>query len=190
MGRTDSARAWPGQNEAMTEIDAVRTILGDSFDRIAEQVRRVTGSLAEDDSTWRPDPQANSIAWLVWHLARVQDDHIAHLAGTEQVWTSGGWSDRFALPFDTRAYGYGHSSAEVGQVRTPPADLAAYHAAVHAETAEYLDRLTLDDLGRIVDRNWDPPVTASARLVSVINDCTDHVGQAEYLRGMAERRTR
>jgi len=174
----------------MTEIDAVRTVLSDSFDRVAEQVQRVTGTLDDDDATWRPDPHANSIAWLVWHLSRVQDDHVADLAGTEQVWTSGGWSDRFALPFDRDAYGYGHSSAEVAQVRTPPADLAAYHQAVHAATARYIDQLTLAELDRIVDRNWDPPVTTSARLVSVINDCTDHVGQAEYVRGMAERRTR
>jgi uncharacterized damage-inducible protein DinB len=172
----------------MTDIEAARRILTDAFGRIAEQVRVVTENLTDDDATWRPDPDANSIAWLIWHLSRVQDDHVADLAGAEQVWTSGGWYSRFGLPFDRAAHGYGQTSAEVGRVRTPTADLADYHEAVHAATQRYLDGLTGQELERVVDTHWDPPVTVSVRIVSIINDCTDHVGQAEYVRGMARRR--
>ncbi len=172
----------------MTDIDAAREILRDCFARIADQVQTVATGLTEEDATWRPDPDANSIAWLLWHLSRVQDDHVADLAGTEQVWTSDGWAERFGLPFDVDAHGYGQSSDEVARVRTPPADLVEYHVAVHRATGSYLDDLTGKELARIVDTQWDPPVTASARLVSVINDCTDHIGQAEYIKGMAERR--
>lgn len=172
----------------MTDIDAAREILRDSFARIADQVQSVATGLTEDDATWRPDPDANSIAWLLWHLSRVQDDHVADLAGTEQIWTIDGWAERFGLPFDVAAHGYGQGSDEVAQVRSPPADLAEYHAAVHRATGTYLDGLTGKELSRIVDTRWDPPVTVSARLVSVINDCTDHIGQAEYIKGMADRR--
>lgn len=172
----------------MSDIEATKAILRDAFDRVAEQVSRVTDGLAEEDATWRPDEHANSIAWLLWHLSRVQDDHVGGLSGVEQVWTSGGWYRKFGLPFDEAAHGYGHTSEEVAQVRTPPAELAGYHAAVNTATLNYLDALTEQELDRVVDTNWDPPVTTAARLVSVINDCTDHVGQAEYLRGLAERR--
>jgi uncharacterized damage-inducible protein DinB len=177
-----------GQDDAMTDIDAARSILTDAFDRIAEQVQTVTADLADADAVWRPDPDANSVAWLIWHLSRVQDDHIADLAGTEQVWTRDGWFDRFGLPFDRGAHGYGQSSAEVAKVGTPAVDLAAYHRAVRTATQRYLDALTAEELARVVDTHWDPPVTAAMRIVSVINDCTDHVGQAEYVRGMAQRR--
>jgi hypothetical protein len=44
------------------------------------------------------------------------------------------------------------------------------------------------DLTRVVDRNWDPPVTVSVRLVSVIADDLQHVGQAAYVRGILQRR--
>jgi uncharacterized damage-inducible protein DinB len=174
--------------ETMTEIDAARTILRDAFGRVAEQVVAVTDGLSAQDARWRPDPGANSIAWLIWHLARVQDDHIADLAGTEQQWTGAGWSSRFGLPFDEGATGYGQNSDEVGQVSAEPAELAGYQSAVHTATMSYLDTLTEAELERIVDTRWDPPVTAAARLVSIINDCTEHIGQAAYVKGMLERR--
>ena len=45
--------------------------------------------------------------------------------------------------------------------------------------------MTAAELKRVVDTNWDPPVTASARLVSIIDDCAQHLGQAAYVRGIA-----
>lgn len=166
---------------------ALRAMVTDQFGRIRELVEDVTDGLSETTAVWRPDPDANSIAWLVWHLTRVQDDHVAHLAGRPQVWTSRGWFERFALPFDAAAHGYGQTSAEVAAVRTAPADLAAYHADVHEMSLSYASGLTAEELARVVDTNWDPPVTASVRLVSLIGDCLQHVGQAQYVRGMAER---
>lgn len=172
----------------MTGIEAAKAILSDSFDRVAQQVAAVTDGLSADDAGWRPDPGANSIAWLIWHLTRVQDDHVADLAGTEQVWTTGGWQQRFGLPFEAAETGYGHSADEVGQVAVDPADLAGYQRAVHEATSDYLATLDEAELERIVDTRWDPPVTASVRLVSVVNDCTEHIGQAAYVKGMLGRR--
>ena len=66
--------------------------------------------------------------------------------------------------------------------------LAQYHGAVHDLTLRYLDGITPAELDRIVDTRWDPPVTAAVRLVSVIGDTMQHLGQAAYVRGLAERR--
>lgn len=174
--------------ETNADIRAARTILRDAFDRVAEQVAAVTDGLTAEDASWRPDPGANSIAWLIWHLSRVQDDHLADLAGTEQLWATGGWYEKFGLPFDQGATGYGQNSDEVGQVTAEPAHLAGYQQAVHTATLAYLDVLTEAELERVVDTRWDPPVTAAARLVSIVNDCTEHAGQAAYVKGMLERR--
>ncbi len=164
------------------------TLLLDAYQRIAEEVRAVVSGLDSATLEARLDPAGNSIAWLVWHLTRVQDDHIAAAAGLQQVWTKQGWADRFDLPFDVAAHGYGQSSVEVGQVRGVSAgDLVGYHAAVHAQTVAHLHTITDDDLDRIVDDSWDPPVTLGVRLVSVIADDLQHVGQAAFLRGTLER---
>ena len=143
--------------------------------------------LTLDIAEYRPDPDANSIAWLLWHLTRVQDDHIADLAGTKQVWSERGWHRRFALPFDVAATGYGQSSDEVGHVRVGGELLDSYHEDVHEATLRYLSRIDAAELGRVVDDSWDPPVTAAARLVSVIGDALQHLGQAAYVRGLWDR---
>jgi uncharacterized damage-inducible protein DinB len=163
-------------------------ILIDGFDRIAQTVHRVLDGLDADTSAFRIDDEANSIAWLIWHLTRVQDDHIADAAQSEQVWTTGGWVERFELPFDVSATGYGQDLDEVAAVRVPAELLADYHDAVHERTVEYLRTLSDDDLDRVVDTRWDPPVTLAVRLVSVISDDLQHVGQAALVRGIAERR--
>ena len=163
-------------------------ILIDGFDRIAQSVHRVLDGLDPDAGMFRIDEQANSIAWLVWHLTRVQDDHVADAAQSDQVWTTGGWFERFDLPFEPSATGYGQGSDDVAAMRVPAELLAGYHDAVHDRTAEYLRTLSAADLDRVVDTRWDPPVTLAVRLVSVISDDLQHVGQAAFVRGIAARR--
>jgi len=166
----------------------VNDILTDALDRVRESVHQVVEGLGPDDLAYRPDEEANSIAWLVWHLTRVQDDHVADLIGSEQLWEAGGWAARFDLPFDDGATGYGQGPTEVDQVRPSAELLTGYYDAVHSATLSYLETLSAEDLDKVVDERWDPPVTLGVRLVSVVNDCTQHVGQAAYLRGLVERR--
>lgn len=170
---------------ADSDSDAVREILRDSFTRLVEHVEDVTDGLADEVSFHRPTPEANSICWLVWHSARVQDFQLCELAGVEQVWLRDGWVDRFALDLPRDAHGYGHSAEDVGKVRVPAELLAGYYRAVYKVSLEYVASVTPEELARIVDTRWTPPVTASARLVSIIDDCAQHLGQAAYVRGIA-----
>jgi uncharacterized damage-inducible protein DinB len=167
----------------------ITELLQEAFGRIGPRVASAVEGLGPDDLAWRPDAGANSIAWLAWHLTRVQDDHIAEVADREQVWTSQGFARRFDLPFDDSAIGYGQSSDEVGQVRVEsPQLLTEYLDAVLAATQDYLGGVSADDLDRVVDDRWDPPVTLAVRLVSVLNDDLEHAGQASYVRGLLDRR--
>jgi hypothetical protein len=163
-------------------------LLVDALHRIRQVVHGAVDGLTAEQLAYRIDPQSNSIAWLVWHLARVQDDHIAEVASTEQVWTSDGWMDRFGLPFDRSATGFGHSADEVAAVRELSAEpLIGYHDAVFEHSRGFVERLTDADFDRIVDPSWDPPVTLGVRLVSVISDDLQHAGQAALIRGIVER---
>jgi hypothetical protein len=165
-------------------------LLVDAFGRIREVVHHVVEGLTSEQLSFRVDGQANSIAWLVWHLTRVQDDHIADAADADQVWTSSGWANRFAFPFDEWATGYGHSSDEVAAVRVDSRELlTGYHDAVHDRTVEYVASLREADFGRIIDESWDPPVSLGVRLVSVISDDLQHAGQAALVRGILARRS-
>jgi uncharacterized damage-inducible protein DinB len=171
----------------------IAELLADAFGRVHQTVHEAADGLTPAQLAFRPDSGANSIGWLIWHLTRIQDDHIADVAGTGQVWPSprgGGpsWADRFGLPFAISATGYGHGSEAVAAVQVESAELlTGYYDAVHEQTLRYVRELTDADLDRVVDRAWDPPVTLGVRLVSVINDDMQHAGQAAYLRGMIER---
>ncbi|MGA2528681.1 MAG: DinB family protein [Acidimicrobiales bacterium] len=162
-------------------------ILTDAFGRIREVVLEVLDGITGEDLAARLDAQTNSIGWLVWHLTRVQDDHVAAVAGIEQAWTAAGWARRFALALELSDIGYGHDSAQVAAVTASAEDLRGYHDDVYENTIEFLSRLGEDDLDRVVDERWDPPVTLGARLVSVVADDLQHAGQAAYLLGILQR---
>lgn len=166
-------------------VAALRNLLADAFTRLIEHVDQLTDGLTDAAAAYRPTTQANSIAWLLWHSARVQDIQIAQIAGVEQVWTREGWVDRFGLDLPAQDSGYGHGPDEVAKVKAPPQRLAGYYRDVHRLTLGYLGGVTAQELARVVDTQWDPPVTASVRVVSILDDCAQHLGQAAYLRGIA-----
>ncbi len=170
------------------QISHVRSVLLDGFQRVEEGVGAVLEGLDVDDLTWRPAAQANPVGWLLWHLSRQQDAQLAALAGEEQVWTAEGWHARFSLPYGTGASGYGQSPDDVGRFRVEePRLLSGYAASVHGLTRRLVEGLEAEDLDRVVDASWDPPVTVGVRVYSVLEDAAKHLGQAEYVKGMRQR---
>ena len=161
-------------------------LLLDAFGRIRETVEATVEGLDGGALAKRPAGTGNSIAWLVWHLSRVEDAQVAGAAGLDQVWTAHGFKDRFNLPLAERDTGYGHSTEQVDAVRAEPGLLLEYYNAVHRQSAGFLSTLTDEDLDRIVDRRWDPPVTLGVRLVSTLADCLQHIGQAAYVKGLPD----
>lgn len=169
----------------MNETRPTTDLLLDGFGRIRELVEEVTEGLDDRTATLQVDEGANTPAWLLWHLARVQDDHVAALAGVPQAWDD--WADRFDLPLDHRDIGYGHGIEQVRAVRATGPMLSDYHRDVDALTRRYVETLDATELARIVDEDWDPPVTVSMRLVSVLGDAWQHAGQAAFVLGVARR---
>jgi hypothetical protein len=169
-------------------VDA-KVVLTDAFTRVRDHTEAIADGLDASALLWRPDPDANPIGWLLWHLTRVQDDHLAEMAEREQVWREEGWHARFGLQPGDDDIGYGHTSAQVARVRPESVDACVgYQNAVAERTLGILAALDDTDLARIIDRSFDPPVTVVVRLVSVIGDTMAHLGQAGYVRGLYERR--
>jgi len=156
-------------------------ILVDAFGRVQETVHEVVRGMTSGQLAERLAPEANSIAWLVWHLTRVQDDHVADAFGAAQAWTE--YGKRFELPLEPYDTGYGHTSEQVDAVQAPPELLLDYYDAVHRQTVRFLESLSGEELDRVVDTRWNPPVTLGVRLVSILADCLQHAGQAAYVKG-------
>lgn len=163
----------------------VAPLLLELFGRIPPLARQAVEGLDAERLTTAPGPGANPIGWLVWHMGRVEDSHIVHLTGEEQVWVGGDWARRMGLEPDPANIGFGHGPEDVRAVRPEGPDvLIGYLDAVHSRTVAFLETLAPADLDRIVDRRWDPPVTLGVRLVSIADDCLQHAGQAAYIRGL------
>jgi len=162
-------------------------LLVDGFGRIRESVAAALSGLTPDQLAYQLDAAANPISWLVWHLTRVQDDHVAKAFGVSQVWSDGDWAARFGLPAETMDHGYGHTADQVADVAAATASaelLIEYHEATYAHTVKLVAEVTDADLSKIVDTRWTPPVTLGVRLVSVLDDDMQHAGQAAYVRGL------
>lgn len=166
----------------------VNDLLLDGYGRLPDLVRSAVEGLSPEDLRWAPGELANPIGWLVWHLTRVQDSHLSELTGDRQVYLSGNWAEQFGLEPDPEDTGYDHTIEQVGTVRAKnAAALVTYYDAVHEKSVTFLRGLTTTDLDRIVDERFDPPVTLGVRLISVLDDDLEHVGQAAYVRGLLGR---
>ncbi len=163
----------------------VGDILIDGYTRLPETIEAAVRDLTPEQLRWAPRPGANTIGWLVWHLTRVQDHHLTGVIGGEQIYLTGDWGPRFGLATDPDDTGYGHTADQVAAVAPESwRTLVDYYGAVHDRTVKWVGGLTAADLDRIVDRDWDPPVTLGVRLVSVLDDDAQHAGQAAYVRGL------
>lgn len=162
-------------------------LVADALGRVREMVREALKDLSAEELLAPPRPH---IAWLAWHIARVQDANFSGLMGRPQLWISDGWHARFDMPPDPKDYGSGHrqtrAQVEAFQV-TDKALLLDYLDAVFAQTKSYLATVSNADLNRVLDEpQYQPLPTLSIRLASVINCNTRHAGQIEYLRGLVK----
>jgi hypothetical protein len=165
-----------------------RDLLRDAFTRLRELVHMSATGLGQPGLTYRPEPGANSIAWLIWHLTRIKDDHVSEVAGLEQAWVTDGWAAKFWMEPVPKNGGRGHGPEQLAAISPGGPDLLiAYHDAVSDRTFAYLKTVDENELDRIIDRSYDPPVSVGVRLVILISDNIQHVGRARYLRGIVGR---
>ena len=144
--------------------------------------------ITAEQLAYRPGEQSNTIAWLVWHLTRIQDRIVSDLAGREQAWVADGWHAKFGRPPDAGDTGIGCTSEQVLSIRPETSQLLLdYYDAVFKRSADFLRTVTQADLDGVLDPN-SPEMTVGNRLRTCILDNAQHAGQAAYLRGLIESR--
>ena len=162
-------------------------IVIDALGRIQNTIRRVLDGMTPDQLYYRPAENSNSTAWVIWHLTRVQDHHISDMGGLEQLWTSYGWHARFGMEADGKNTGTGHTPGDVAKIRPDAETLQSYYDAVYERTKTVLSSLTSEDMDRELDEpQYNPLPTIGVRCASIISDNTQHVGQAAYIKGLAQ----
>jgi len=101
----------------------------------------------EDLLRKRPHPRVNSLAWNLWHIARVEDSALNRfVVDRPQVLDDGGWMEKMRIPL--RHNGFAMTLDEVDEL-SQQADLKAlrgYMEAVTTHTLEIVNSLDLADL--------------------------------------------
>ena len=161
-------------------------VVAQALKRLEVVVEKSLTGLSPAQLTEQVHPESNPIGWLCWHLTRIQDDHISNLAEMEQTWIADSWHSKFKMPADPSDYGTGDSIEKVRSFRAPSAEiLLEYYKTVSKRTQVFLQTLTPQQMEvPVKDNRWLPPPSVGVRLVSIIGDSTQHVGQIAYLRGL------
>ncbi|MFZ6027592.1 MAG: DinB family protein [Chloroflexota bacterium] len=107
-----------------------------------------------DDETARriPRNETHSIAWCLWHLARIEDVTMnLILAGSDQLFECDGWSTH--LKVDLRDTGNAMTPGEIATLSNAVdlAALRAYRSAVGRRTRQIVGQLPQNDFKQKVD---------------------------------------
>jgi hypothetical protein len=145
-------------------------------------IKQATEGLTDEQLYYQPAAEANSIAWLVWHLSRWRDAVSATISGAAQIWVSEGWAERYGMPGERT--GMGDTPAQVTAFRVERSLLFGYVDAAHRVTVERVSALTPAQLLQPTVSHtgeWRPVWRA---LAGVCSDSAQHTGQIAYLRGL------
>ena len=163
-----------------------KDIVIDALGRIRSILHRTLAGLSLDEVNRQRSHDSNSIAWLTWHLTRVQDNGISRLFGQEQAWMSQGWHAQFAMAPDPDNEGQGHTPEQVAAFRAPSLQtMLDYHDSVATRSHNFVAGLAPADFNRELNEpQYQLPPTVGVRLVSILSDNLQHAGQVAYLRGL------
>ena len=130
-----------------------------------------------------PEAGSHSIAWCLWHTTRVEDLIMnARIREQPQVW-SDEWAERIGLP--SEGFGTGQSDDEAQEVRITDMDaFTEYQEAVWAQTAEFFDSLTDEELEREVPARQGTESVGEAISLHMLGHFNGHRGEINTLRGM------
>jgi uncharacterized damage-inducible protein DinB len=163
----------------MKPIELIVKSLEESRQYVADAIK----GLSQDDIAWRPKTHSNSIAFLLWHVARVEDLWINRiLLGEKEVYELEGWHKKFNTPAQDSGFGY-----DVAKLKSWPvpklALLKEYAAVVREKTLAYLKSVNEKKLDEPKDFGWSKGNVGSA-LSHLITEVAEHSGQIGYLRGI------
>ena len=165
----------------MTDFrDAIKSGLTEFLDGLKKAVNGLTPA----ELRWQPTLASNPIAWIVWHMARVEDRWVNRvLSGGVELWISEGWHKKFGMTEE--AHGYGET---MEQVRAMPDlamfELLAYFDAVRKSTLAHLERMTPEQLGATYPHSRLKGITGAWILGHILVEESQHLGQVAFIRGV------
>jgi len=164
----------------MAAIDFMRTTL--------EFVHRGFAGAGEglDDGQLHfvPEGQSHSIAWCMWHAARIEDLFFQQIfQGKPSEWDTGGWAAKTGLP--EKGFGTGQSTEDAAQIHFASLDaFKEYQAKVAGLSMAFLDSLDDEGLKREVKLGEKTETIGESINLHLVIHLNGHRGEVNLLRGM------
>src|SRR5688572_23012450 len=90
----------------------IKELIVDTFEDYWNRCERALDGLTSADLAWRPQAECNSMGFIAWHMARVEDRFVQYFApGVEEVWVKHHWYTQFGL--DAADHGVRFTLAQV-----------------------------------------------------------------------------
>ncbi len=160
-----------------------RDAVESGFEEYLVRLHTALDGLTPDEIRWQPEPGSNHIAWLVWHMARVEDSWVSFISRDDEVWTSEGWPGRLGIAEDEPiANQSADEAAALPEVAME--NLLAYYDAVRTRTLSHLDRMTATDLTRVYEEIGPNGQNGAWVIGHILVEESQHLGQVAYIRGM------
>ena len=139
--------------------------------------------LTQEEVSWSPGVECNSIAFILWHMTRVEDFFVNRVIRRQtELYEAEGWREKLGIPAGGTGYHY-----TVEQLQAWPVPklevLRGYTNSVREKTLAFLQSVTAEKLSEVArpDRSSD---TIGALLSRASTEIALHVGQIAYLRGV------
>ena len=160
-----------------------KDLIRKGFDEYLDDLKGHLEGLTEDERRFQIAPESNHIDFIVWHMARVEDDFLQRFAQrAPTVWQRDGWHERLGLP--ERASGFRYTPKQVAELpRFDMGEMLAYYDAVRAETYKFLDSISESDLAN-KPHPRRPQYSVCDMFSHLMCEESQHVGQVAYIRGI------
>ncbi len=144
---------------------------------------RALDGLTEEEAAWSPGVECNSIAFILWHTARVEDLYINRVIRLQDdIYVVEGWQEKLGIP--AREMGYRYTVEQLQAWPVPKLEiLRGYANSVREKTLDVVQSVTPETLSEVPNPDR-PAETVGAILGRVATEVALHVGQIAYLRGM------
>jgi hypothetical protein len=134
-------------------------------DATEEQIRRI------------PSNCEHSIAWVIWHLARIEDVTMNMLvAGSPQILNRGGWLDRMKVALRHAGNAMDEAAVAEFSAAIDIEALRAYRVAVGRTTREIVGQLQPEELKQKVDASRVQQVTQEGAVVEEARGIVEYWG--------------
>lgn len=159
--------------------DSVKSGMSEYLGELKDKLEGLTDA----ELYWQASLETNTIVWLVWHMARVEDNWInGVIAGGDSVWDSGGWAAKTGITSEGNGY-----SNTMDEVRVLPevavSDLLDYYDDVRDAAFEVIDGMSEQDVSNEYSHRKGT-ITWGWILGHVIVEESQHLGQVALIRGI------